>query len=253
MKNKLLTILVPAVALLLFGSLYTVHETEHVVVIQFGKPVGDIITEAGLKFKVPLIQNVVRFDKRILEWDGSNLNLVGFKNTTRRTMAIATKDNYIYSGEWATVQVFEYGEIEGPDIDLDLYELNFPYVNNVESYSLSLDVTNNGNQSLNIIDAYTTNNDFTYTNLDNLSPGQTQTIYITYTANSNNSSGSYRIFSNDEDESEIICETNGNINGANIGNTAPDFELDIIANGSGTFQLSDHIGQVVVLAFFAPN
>ena len=35
-------------------------------------------------------------DVEILEWDGENFNLVGFKNTTRRTMAIATKDNYIY-------------------------------------------------------------------------------------------------------------------------------------------------------------
>ena len=57
MKNKLLTIVIPLIILLLFGSLYTVHETEQVVVVQFGKPVGDIITEAGLKFKIPLIQN----------------------------------------------------------------------------------------------------------------------------------------------------------------------------------------------------
>ena len=35
-------------------------------------------------------------DVEILEWDGNNLNLIGYKNTTRRTMAIATKDNYIY-------------------------------------------------------------------------------------------------------------------------------------------------------------
>ena len=192
-------------------------------------------------------------DVEILEWDGENLNLVGFKNTTRRTMAIATKDNYIYSAEWASVQVFEYGEIDGPDLDLNTYELNYPYVENDESYTMSLDITNNGNQTLNVVDAYTTNNEFSYSELNNLESGETQTIDIIYTANSNNSSGSYRIFSNDEDESEIICETNGNINGANIGDTAPDFELDIIANGLGTFQLSDHIGQVVVLAFFSPN
>ena len=192
-------------------------------------------------------------DVEILEWDGENFNLVGFKNTTRRTMAIATKDNYIYSAEWASVQIFEYGEINGPDLDLSTYELNYPYVENGESYTMSFDVTNNGNQTLNIIDAYTTNNEFLYSELNNLNPGVTQTIDITYTANSNNSSGSYRIFSNDEDESEIICETNGNINGANIGDIAPDFNLDIIANGSGNFQLSDYIDKVVVLAFFAPN
>ena len=192
-------------------------------------------------------------DVEILQWDGSTLDLVGYKNTTRRTMALATKDNYIYSAEWASIQVFEYGEINGSDIDLSAYELNFPYVENGESLTLSVDVTNNGNQALNIIDAYTTNSEFTYDNLNNLNPGETQTIDITYTADSNNSSGSYRIFSNDDDESEIICETNGNINGANVGDSAPDFNLDIIANGTGTFTLSNHIGEIVVLAFFSPS
>ena len=43
------------------------------------------------------------------------------------------------------------------------------------------------------------------------------------------------------------------LNGANIGDEAPDFELEIIANGTGTFRLSDHLDQIVVLAFFAPN
>ncbi|MGL4186461.1 MAG: protease modulator HflC, partial [Thiotrichaceae bacterium] len=38
---------------------------------QFGKPVGQPITEAGLKLKVPFIQSVNRFDKRVMEWDGS--------------------------------------------------------------------------------------------------------------------------------------------------------------------------------------
>ncbi|MBD23514.1 MAG: hypothetical protein CMG46_00700 [Candidatus Marinimicrobia bacterium] len=192
-------------------------------------------------------------DVEIIEWDGLNLNLVGYKNTTRRTMGISVKDEYVYSSEWASVQIFEYGEIEGPDIDLSTYELNFPYVQNGESFTMQLDVINNGNSELNILDAYTTNDEFGYSILNNLMPGELQIIDVTYTANANNSSGSYRIFSNDSDEYEIICETNGNINGANIGGDAPDFSLDIIANGQGLFTLSDYIGQVVILAFFAPN
>ena len=168
-------------------------------------------------------------------------------------MAISTKDNFIYSGEWASVQNFEYGEIDGPDIDLNMYELNYPYVENGNFYTLSLDVTNNGNQTLNIIDAYTTNNEFSPSPLSNLSPGETQTVNITYTANSNNASGGYRVLTNDPDENEVICETNGNINGANVGDVAPDFQLSVIANGSGIFRLSDQLGKVVILAFFAPN
>ena len=168
-------------------------------------------------------------------------------------MGIATKSNYIYSAEWASVQIFEYGEINGPDVDLSMYELNYPYVENGESYMLGLTVTNNGNELLEVIDAYTTNNEFNYTPLNNLEPGESQLIEITYYANSNNASGSYRIFSNDQDENQVICETNGNINGANIGDIAPDFNLSVIANGSGTFRLSNYLGKIVVLAFFAPN
>lgn len=54
----------------LFSSLYTVSEVEQVIITQFGKPVGAPVTSAGLKVKVPLIQEVNPIDKRILEWDG---------------------------------------------------------------------------------------------------------------------------------------------------------------------------------------
>jgi len=56
--------------ILLLASIYTVDETEQVIILQFGKPVGDPITEAGLNFKLPFIQTVKVFDKRVLEWDG---------------------------------------------------------------------------------------------------------------------------------------------------------------------------------------
>lgn len=66
-----------AAMLVLFGGLfvvmsaaYTVDEVEQVIITQFGKPVGEPVTEAGLKFKVPFIQEVNPIDKRVLEWDG---------------------------------------------------------------------------------------------------------------------------------------------------------------------------------------
>lgn len=55
---------------LFLGCFYTVHQTEQVIITQFGKPVGDPSTEPGLHFKLPLIQDVNRIDKRFLEWDG---------------------------------------------------------------------------------------------------------------------------------------------------------------------------------------
>ena len=54
-----------------YEMLFRVDETEQVIITQFGKPMGDIITESGLKIKVPFIQKVNRIEKRILLWDGA--------------------------------------------------------------------------------------------------------------------------------------------------------------------------------------
>ena len=56
-------------------STYIVDESEQVVVTQFGKPIGEPVTEPGLAFKVPFVQTVHRFDKRFLEWDGERNQL----------------------------------------------------------------------------------------------------------------------------------------------------------------------------------
>lgn len=53
-----------------WSSLYTVAETEQVVITRFGAPVGRPIVDAGLHVKLPFIQEVNRFEKRWLEWDG---------------------------------------------------------------------------------------------------------------------------------------------------------------------------------------
>ena len=58
-------------AYVLMSSIYTVNEVEQMIITQFGKPVGQPVTSAGLKVKVPFIQEVNPIDKRVLEWDGN--------------------------------------------------------------------------------------------------------------------------------------------------------------------------------------
>ena len=54
----------------LSGTFYTLEEGEQAVIVQFGRPVGQPVTEAGLHIKIPMIQDVHRFDRRLLVWDG---------------------------------------------------------------------------------------------------------------------------------------------------------------------------------------
>jgi membrane protease subunit HflC len=56
--------------LLVSSAAYVVNEVEQAIITQFGEPIGDPVTEPGLHFKIPLLHEVHRFDKRFLEWDG---------------------------------------------------------------------------------------------------------------------------------------------------------------------------------------
>src|ERR1700674_2862729 len=102
MKKSYYLAAVIAVVLVLFlilsGSFYTVNQTEQVIITQFGKPVGDPITEPGLHFKVPFVQSVNSLEKRFLEWDGA-------------PVAIPTRDKtYIH------VDTFARWRIDNPKI-----------------------------------------------------------------------------------------------------------------------------------------
>ncbi|MBT4099219.1 MAG: protease modulator HflC [Gemmatimonadetes bacterium] len=70
-RKMMLILLLTAGAYIALSSLYTVGEVEQVIITQFGKPVGEPVTTAGLKTKMPFIQDVNPIDKRVLEWDGS--------------------------------------------------------------------------------------------------------------------------------------------------------------------------------------
>ncbi len=63
-------VIVLLLLLVISGAFYTVREWEQVVITQFGRVIGEPKTEAGLYFKIPIIQEVNRYEKRMLRWDG---------------------------------------------------------------------------------------------------------------------------------------------------------------------------------------
>ena len=69
MKAPVIFFVVIALIFVGMDGLYVVNEAEQAIVTQFGKPVGDV-SGSGLHLKVPFVQKVTRFEKRILKWDG---------------------------------------------------------------------------------------------------------------------------------------------------------------------------------------
>ena len=70
--NKLILavigVIVVAVGILSFSALFTVHQTQQALVLQFGNPIR-VVQDPGLHLKIPLVQNVQTFDSRILDLD----------------------------------------------------------------------------------------------------------------------------------------------------------------------------------------
>ncbi len=70
LKKYIPLIVLGIIVLMAFDGFYIVDETEQVIITQLGDPVGEAVTEPGMKFKIPFIQTPNYFDKRYLEWDG---------------------------------------------------------------------------------------------------------------------------------------------------------------------------------------
>jgi membrane protease subunit HflC len=88
MKGRITLVLLFLIAIMTFSSMYQVNEIEHAILLRFGKPVGDSVNTAGLKFKMPFVDNVVKLDKRILEYDSEPKELT---TKDKKTIII---DNY---------------------------------------------------------------------------------------------------------------------------------------------------------------
>lgn len=63
-------IVVFVLLLAVWDGFYVIQEGQQAVITQFGAPVGDPKTEAGLHFKLPFVQKSQFFEQKILIWDG---------------------------------------------------------------------------------------------------------------------------------------------------------------------------------------
>ncbi len=100
MKPKIIAsiFVVMMAAIILSGSAFTVDETRQVIVTQLGKYVRTI-TEPGLAFKIPFLQSVNRFEKRVLEYDAAAAKVI---TSDKKHLVI---DNY---ARWRIVDPLKY-------------------------------------------------------------------------------------------------------------------------------------------------
>jgi len=71
MKIVTYVALIAVLALLVFSrSAFIVDQSQRAIIVQLGEPIGDVISEPGLHWRIPFIQDVRRFDRRLLDWDG---------------------------------------------------------------------------------------------------------------------------------------------------------------------------------------
>ena len=78
MSNRSIVALVVAaiVVFLLTQTFYTVDPTKQVLVRQFGAIVGEPKTEPGLYAKIPLVQDIVRIDRRLLDYEAEEFEII---------------------------------------------------------------------------------------------------------------------------------------------------------------------------------
>ena len=70
MKNSITLIIAVLVVIIVYSASYRVREEHQALIVQFGRIVSKPITEAGLHWKLPFIQDVRFYEKRLLTWDG---------------------------------------------------------------------------------------------------------------------------------------------------------------------------------------
>ena len=97
--KKLLTILLPILAVVGFSSIFIVDETQQVVILQFGKPVRTI-TQPGINLKVPFpFQEKITFDDRLLEYDSPPEEIL---SKDKKSLIV---DNYV---RWKIVDPLQF-------------------------------------------------------------------------------------------------------------------------------------------------
>ncbi len=74
-KLAAIAIVLGGLAILASSAFFTVGQAQQALVLQFGAPVR-VVQEPGLQMKIPFVQNVLYFEKRLLDFDDTPREIV---------------------------------------------------------------------------------------------------------------------------------------------------------------------------------
>ena len=107
-QGFIIALVVVVIGLFFLGAspLFIVDITQNAIVVQLGKPVRNL-TEPGLYVKVPFIQEVTYFDKRLLDYDSDPQDVI---TKTRRPSFLTTTPNGGLSTHSRSIRTFKPNE-----------------------------------------------------------------------------------------------------------------------------------------------
>lgn len=178
----------------------------------------------------------------------------GGEDTPVRAMGLDAREDLVVVADWSRLRTYRPGPSQRGDIQVSVNAINFGFVPVGTMVDTTIILGNTGNAPVNVSSVAVFNEDF-----EVLTPGPfaipaggTAELTIRF----NNPAPGYkativRILSDDSDENQITfpVAADDNPSSLDVGNPAPDWTL--VDTGLTTHQLSDHRGQVVVMAFFA--
>lgn len=168
-----------------------------------------------------------------------------------RVLGASIADDVVFVGEWTGFYSFVLNpQARAPDIFVLDHNIEFGEVAPEASSAVSVIVGNEGQETLNIASIASSEAFQTDISSLDLEPGESGVIEVLYTATSTSMEvGTLTLLSNDPDEAELELVLVGNRPGVGVGDRVDEIEVELL--DGGTWRLSEHRGEVVLLAYFA--
>jgi len=177
----------------------------------------------------------------------------GFEDTPVRAMGLAADEDRVYVADWAKLRIYDFGATSQGDLQVP-ESMVFGRVDHGGVVDTTVTVANTGGGSLLVTDVQVFDDAFELQPPLNfvLGPGDSRDVPLRYTRGTNLFDATFlRVDAEDSDEPFInVPVTAGrNPSDLNVGQGAPNFTLQDMDGAPHT--LSQYLGKVVVLAFFA--